>query len=232
MKRQLRLLIEELENFELNAGQYYSDSEYTSLIDSILLGKLRGLRFYIQQMGLSDLSESISDLDPEIGGAITVLETLRHHVLQEIKIRARTASKIDQSFWGLVHPLVKNVAKRKFLDGHYADAVESAFKEINNIVKSQIPQRQLQSGGRELDGARLMRTAFSPNNPVIRLSSLNNESERNIQEGYMEIFAGAMIGIRNPKAHANLTIDAKRAMHLIMLSSLLVYKLEEAGLVL
>jgi len=33
---------------------------------------------------------------------------------------------------------------------------------------------------------------------------------RNIQRGYMQIFAGAMIGIRNPKAHKNITIGRER----------------------
>ena len=45
----------------------------------------------------------------------------------------------------------------------------------------------------------------------------------------MEIFAGAMTGIRNPKAHSNIIdIDEKRAIHLIYLASLLMYKLDEA----
>ncbi len=44
----------------------------------------------------------------------------------------------------------------------------------------------------------------------------------------MYIFAGAMTGIRNPKAHDNLTISIERATHFIFLASLLMYKLDEA----
>jgi len=43
----------------------------------------------------------------------------------------------------------------------------------------------------------------------------------------MQIYAGAMIGIRNPKAHANITIDAKRAKHHLHLASLLAYCFDE-----
>ncbi len=45
----------------------------------------------------------------------------------------------------------------------------------------------------------------------------------------MELFSGSMIGIRNPKAHANISITKERAIHFIFLASLLMYKLDEAG---
>ena len=48
------------------------------------------------------------------------------------------------------------------------------------------------------------------------------------QLGYMEIFAGTMTGIRNPKAHSNIVIDEERGTHLLYLASLLMYKLDEA----
>jgi len=34
----------------------------------------------------------------------------------------------------------------------------------------------------------------------------------NIQDGYKQMFAGAMMGIRNPKAHHNITISRTRAI--------------------
>jgi hypothetical protein len=54
-----------------------------------------------------------------------------------------------------------------------------------------------------------------------------SESGRNIQQGYMDIFAGAMTGIRNPKAHGNIQIDSKQAIHLLFLASLLLHKLDK-----
>ena len=35
------------------------------------------------------------------------------------------------SIWDNIHPQIISVAKSRFNDGHYADAVEAAFKEIN-----------------------------------------------------------------------------------------------------
>jgi len=43
----------------------------------------------------------------------------------------------------------------------------------------------------------------------------------------MEIFAGAMLGIRNPKAHKNLTISRERAIHHPFLAGLLFFKSDE-----
>jgi uncharacterized protein (TIGR02391 family) len=79
----------------------------------------------------------------------------------------------------------------------------------------------------ELDGAALMHKALSPSAPLIVLGDLSTESGKNIQQGYMQIYAGAMIGIRNPKAHDNIVIDELRAKHFLYLASLLAYCFDE-----
>ena len=42
----------------------------------------------------------------------------------------------------------------------------------------------------------------------------------------MEMFAGAMIGIRNPKAHNNQTISKADAIRNLHFASMLMYKLD------
>jgi uncharacterized protein (TIGR02391 family) len=85
----------------------------------------------------------------------------------------------------------------------------------------------MRATGKEFDGADLMQRAFSPNAPVIRLADLSIEDGRNIQQGYMQLFAGSMTGVRNPKAHSNIVIDAPRAIHLLHLASLLHFVFDE-----
>lgn len=135
---------------------------------------------------------------------------------------ALTNNKIE-SIWDLLHPTVVKMARMRFENGHYADAVESAFKELNATVK----KIYLTKTGEELDGVRLMRKAFAHENPVIVLGDLSSETGRNIQQGYMDIFAGAISGIRNPKAHSNVEIDEARALHHLFVASLLFCKLDE-----
>ena len=125
-----------------------------------------------------------------------------------------------------LHPEIKKVSKSKFIDGYFADAVESAFKEINTRVKKIFTQKK--PGEKVPDGADLMNRVFSVNNSIVELDDLSNESGVNIQKGYMQMFAGAMIGIRNPKAHANIIITREEAINSLFFASLLMYKLDKA----
>jgi uncharacterized protein (TIGR02391 family) len=131
---------------------------------------------------------------------------------------------IKENFGELLHPELADLVIGRFESGHYADAVESAFKYIVNRVK----RNYLLVKGIELDGVDLMRKAFKPNDPAIILDDLESITGKNIQEGYMQVFAGAVQGIRNPKAHDNITITRERAIHHIMLASLLSYVLDDA----
>ncbi len=131
-----------------------------------------------------------------------------------------------EELWSLIHPSIEGVARKRLGDGHYADAVEAAFKTVNLRVKSHVKR----GTGDELDGADLMHRALSPNKPVIVLGDLSTRSGKDMQQGYMEIFAGAMMAIRNPKAHDNIDIDETRAIHHLFLASLLMEKLDEAGI--
>ena len=138
-------------------------------------------------------------------------------------------SGADDSFWQIIHPEIVNISKKKFDDGHFADAVESAFKEVNNRVKSIYKNKT----GEERDGKDLMNRTFKydQNNstPCIQIDTdLSSEDGRNRQEGYQHIFAGSIQAIRNPKAHNNLIITKENAMHSVCLASQLMYTLDDS----
>jgi uncharacterized protein (TIGR02391 family) len=158
---------------------------------------------------------------------ISVLANLIEQLETEIKLEspAIPSTLSTEAFvWSLLHPKVVLAGKPRFEAGHYADAVEAAFKELNGVVKEMVKKKT----GQEFDGAALMQKAFSPNPPVlVALDDLSTESGKNIQQGYMQIFAGAITGIRNPKAHENLTITKERAIHHLFLASLLFKRLDE-----
>jgi len=128
-----------------------------------------------------------------------------------------------KGFWDMIHPAVIKAARKRYESGHYADAVEAALKALNVAVK----KIYRENTGEELDGVPLMRKAFSPNHPVILLESQDTHTGKDIQQGYMDLFAGAMAGIRNPKAHDLIEIDETRAIHHLFVASLLFHKLDE-----
>jgi uncharacterized protein (TIGR02391 family) len=185
---------------------------------------------YISYAGGSD-AEYQRDFEGDLPNAITFLQGLIEN-LEEAKIdfsdsdnlASNSSKNAFEPMWALIHKRIQLTSQIKFEDGHYADAVESALKEVNKRVKESF----LKCRGEERDGSDLMFNAFSIKNPVIVLDDLGTESGKNVQEGYTQIFAGVMRGIRNPNAHDNLLISPERAMHYLFLASLLMYKLDEA----
>lgn len=136
--------------------------------------------------------------------------------------------KEDQSehfidVWSLVHPTILEIAKPRVDQGFYADAVEAACKVLNALVRDIVKAKT----GEELDGSKLMLKALSVDNPIIRLSKESTQSALDIQKRYMQIFAGLMTGIRNPKAHDNETITKEDALRKLVMISILMYKIEE-----
>lgn len=130
---------------------------------------------------------------------------------------------VPQSFWDIVHPSICDEARTRFESGHYADAVETSMKIVNSRVKEIVREKK----GEEFDGKKLMTLAFSVNNPIINLSNTSTLTGKDIQEGYMHLFCGAIQAIRNPKAHGIEIVDSNKAMHMIFLASLLMIELDE-----
>lgn len=128
---------------------------------------------------------------------------------------------------GPFHPAVWRVAEARMKSGLYADAVLSAFKEVNNAVKAKVQSRL----NDELDGQKLMQRVFSPDNPVLLVEgNLDTQTNKDTQQGYMMMFSGAMSAIRNPKAHENMIISKDDAIRKLMFASMLMYKLDAAQL--
>ena len=118
------------------------------------------------------------------------------------------------TFTGLVQ-----CTRELFAGGHYSLAVEKAFVYVENLVKKH-------SGVSGKYGSNLMKTVFSVQNPFIKLNAGVTDSDRDEQLGYMEVFAGAMTGIRNPRAHAHDWIDEpKEALELLVFANHLVRKI-------
>lgn len=158
------------------------------------------------------IPESIKMLE----GLISWLEEKRIDIGVDPTARAQTA------FQGMdLHPRIASVCSDLYKDNHYANAVFDASKALINFVKEK-------SGQHDLDGAPLMRTVFSRNNPILAFNSLSNQSEQDEQEGMMHLFEGAVLAIRNPRGHSFPYDSPERALEYIGLLSLLANRFEEA----
>lgn len=121
-----------------------------------------------------------------------------------------------------LHPLIKEVSGGLYRDGHYAQAILEAFKAINNLVKRK-------AGRPDLDGRDLMAKALRKEAPILKLAPLATQSDMDEQEGFMLLFMGAMVGIRNPKAHEIVSqANPNRALEYLAFASLLCHRVDES----
>ena len=111
-----------------------------------------------------------------------------------------------------------------FRSGHYAEAVRMAFIYLDNMVREK-------SGHAEKDGADLMRFVFSADKPLLKLNDLETRSDRNEQQGYMQMLAGAMTAIRNPRSHEyDLTDRPEEALEMLVMANHFIRVLNKAAL--
>jgi uncharacterized protein (TIGR02391 family) len=73
-----------------------------------------------------------------------------------------------------------------------------------------------------------MEKTFSPNNPIHKFNNLLDQSDKDGQKGFMQMFSGAVSGLRNPRAHGFIHDDPERALEFIAFVSLLAKLLDEA----
>ena len=121
-----------------------------------------------------------------------------------------------------IHPRIAHIARDLFDDGHYSQATFEAYKFLDKEV-------QRHSRCTET-GFKLMMKAFATKSPLLRLTALSNDSEKDEQKGVQFIFAGSVLAIRNPRGHEVALPDSPdKCLDHLGLASLLLRRLGEAG---
>lgn len=156
--------------------------------------------------------------------ARTVMPSPRRESKEEISVKTRSEETpiTPNKLYDLLrfHPRITKASKSQFKSGNYSDAIFNAFRCIEILAK--------QRSGLKERGADLMHKTFSVKNPVIKLNKMVEDYDIDEQAGFRFIYAGAMMGIRNPKAHAEVQQkDPYRTLEYISLASLLAKRLEE-----
>lgn len=199
-------LQKELIEYKKDPEVVYHD--FHSLLEKICLDQsftdfVNTLRFLVSEFGIHQLDESVDRLT-------SIFDNL-----------------------GL-HTIIKKSSKKLFGDGHYTSAIFEAYKALNNYV-------QKRSKRKDLDGKPLMTEVFRfeydqathqiRRRPLLQLNELHNRSDRDEQEGFMYLFMGSMLGIRNPKAHDIIVQkDPFRTLEHLSFASLLAKRVDEAKL--
>lgn len=199
-----------VENYNFSVGHLWRGSMTTSsFLDYGLhrdtwpetrAGWQKGFEYGISKLesAIKHLSESLSDMGETVGGRASI-------ALQTTPL----------------HQAVQSAVQKKFADGHYSDAVETACKVLNSLV-------QVRSGCFDLDNTKLMLKVFSKDNPILRFNDLTSDDLRNEQQGMMFLFCGAIQALRNPRAHRVIEDHPEMAMEAICFISMLAKYLESS----
>jgi uncharacterized protein (TIGR02391 family) len=121
------------------------------------------------------------------------------------------------------YPRVVEASRPCFVSGNYREAILNAFIALIDYIKEKTKLTT--------DTKDLMTKAFNLDNPVIKLNSLKEQYERDEQEGFRFLYMGAVVGIRNPKAHK--LIPQSNPLHTLeylAFASLLMRRVEEGEL--
>lgn len=170
-------------------------------------------------------------------------DILRHRSFSEVQKKLRAArlrhlqnrSPIEDTLAGvdsniediqfLLHPTIIEHALPQYKNGHLRDAVFNSIVAVFDLIRQK-------TGLRNLDGTYLIDEALSIEHPYLILSNLNTDTGQNDQKGFMQIFRGSYLGIRNPKAHSLLNdLTQLKAAQYLVFASLLARRIDEAKVI-
>jgi uncharacterized protein (TIGR02391 family) len=203
---------QEHQHLRIWAGGAYQNTPMREVIDAMKSGRARVIGILEGLIGR--LEEKRSNLTAGTGAVR--LEKKRYDPVAQTSAAPSTYGDCLN-----LHPRIRDVAREPFLGGHYWEAVSESTKALVNYVKER-------SGRHDLDGASLVRTVFSRNNPVLAFNGLATETDLDEQEGMMHLFQGAVMAIPNRGGRFFAGDSKQRALEYLSMLSLLAYRLQNA----
>lgn len=135
----------------------------------------------------------------EIGMARAVLAHPFPRMISDSSLIARGSAPESVYASIITEGEIIEASRDLFASGHYALAVQESYKSVQKYIQTK--------SSSHLDGKKLMEHVFSSEKPRLVWTERNSQSERDEHDGYLRMYAGAMLGIRNPIVHEVKWID-------------------------
>lgn len=165
-----------------------------------------------------ELYGKVSKENSKCSSIIRDMTTCRREILPFLKDSLTRLELKIQMVDLNVHPKIKGVSEKLFIDGHYKQAVLDAFILLDNTVQNMMSSSKT--------GRPLMEETFSANRPKISFTSDANE-----QLGMMNLYAGSISGIRNRYSHKTIKLtDKNYALDLLHFASALMRLLDDQSI--
>lgn len=120
--------------------------------------------------------------------------------------------RLDQRLWAAI--------VSAYQSGNYTGAILDSIHFLGELIREKT--------GLEGDGVALVGQAFGGQNPKLKVTKLQTESDRNIQQGVEQILRGLYQGIRNPRSHQKYVDSVEDAEALILFTNYLVTVIDKA----
>ena len=202
-------------------GEGFATGALTSIMSRLLSDIKRLWPSEVDGSKIGEIGQLVSKNDS--GSYWTIVAELIPQLEDSIDdyFSSQPYSDLSYAILDLLHPRVTAAAYAHFKGGRFRDAVLNSVVAVFDLIRERT--------GVDKDGAELVADVFSLQRPRLVFSTLDNESGRNDQKGFIQILQGVYQGVRNPKAHT-LTINPSQnvAAQYLVFSSLLCRRVEEA----
>lgn len=131
----------------------------------------------------------------------------------------------DSTFWKYMHPDLSQKCKSSFESNDFVNCVRTAFIELASRVRS---FRKNQGLDEITSDTNMIRNTFKNPEGILTFTNCSSDTEKNIQKGYENLFAGSMEAIRNSVSHENVIVTEEECARKIMFASDLMYMLDVA----
>lgn len=107
-----------------------------------------------------------------------------------------------------------------FKSGKFTNAIVDAMLFLSNVLR--------EKSSLDEDGVKLVNNCFSKNDPKIKITKLETETERSIQEGAASILRGLFLLVRNPRHHEKIEDRETDAVQIILFISYMLNIIEKS----
>jgi uncharacterized protein (TIGR02391 family) len=213
---ELNIKVSILEAFGRNSPEYGEYKDHTIFQPQMAFVRSESQRIALENENQTRFTQSIPQTEEMLNSLIRGLWEKRTQMASLPDAQTRVA------FQNLsLHPAIAQSCSNTYQSAHYREAVLNASIALVNLVKQK-------SGQYSLDGAGLMSNIFSANKPVLAFNELKDQTDKDEQEGLMHLFIGAVLALRNPRAHALFDDSPELALDYIAFLSMLAKRLETA----
>ncbi len=120
----------------------------------------------------------------------------------------------------ILDPELWDSIESNFKSGKYTNAIVDAMLFLSNVLR--------EKSNLEEDGVKLVNSIFSKKDPKIKISKLETETDKSMQEGAANILRGMYQLIRNPRHHEKIEDSENDALQIIFFISYMLSILEKS----